>query len=335
MAAGLPLCALQPPLPIEQNRLTVIHEPWQGGHLQAKQWVHDERSAALRWRLVAAMTVALALGCEATVAQAPVLVTPPELSTDQYESSPAFTPDGREVFFMLADPQFARYRLMWSRCEAGRWSVPRPPLFAAEAQILEGDPFITADGAQLYFISARQGDKKDDFDIWVVGREADGSYRHAQRLPEPVNSMDAELLPRITQNGRLYFGSDRPGGFGQMDIYIATSISGTWTVANAGPPLSTAASEFEADVSPDERTVVVVADRGDRSHLYRYEKRDSRWIEIGRIPARTDVFQVGPLLSPDADRLLFAQADPERSGEWYVIDLKPTVDPHWPPRCVP
>jgi Tol biopolymer transport system component len=287
---------------------------------------NERRGRALAW---ATLIVASVAG-----AREPVAITPQELSTDQYEASPAFTPDGREVFYMLADPAFARYRLMWSRCESGRWSAPRPPEFAAAPEIFEGDPFLTPDGSQLYFISAREGDKKDDFDIWVVARESDGGYRKARRLPDPVNSPNVELLPRVTGDRRIYFGSDRPGGHGQMDIYIASpAADGAWSVVNAGPPLSTAASEYEAEVSRDERTIVVVADRGDRSHLYRFAKQAGRWVEIERIAARMDVFQVGPLLSPTADRLLFAQADPRRSGEWYVIDLAARVDQRWPPAC--
>src|SRR3546814_8072673 len=42
--------------------------------------------------------------------------------------------------------------------------------------------------------------------------------------------------------------------------------------------------------------------------------------ETGRIEAARDVFQVGPLLSPTGDRLLFAQAAGARSGEMYLID---------------
>jgi hypothetical protein len=79
--------------------------------------------------------------------------------------------------------------------------------------------------------------------------------------------------------------------------------------------------------------MIVVADRGDRSHLYRYERSAQGWTERGRIAAREDVFQVGPLLSPRADRLLFAQADGERSGEWFLIDLAPQPDASWPPSC--
>ncbi len=79
--------------------------------------------------------------------------------------------------------------------------------------------------------------------------------------------------------------------------------------------------------------MVVVADRGDRSHLYVYDRRGDAWTERDRVRARNDVFQVGPLLSPDADRLLFAQAQADRSGEFFLVDLRPDPDPDWPPVC--
>jgi Tol biopolymer transport system component len=139
-------------------------------------------------------------------------------------------------------------------------------------------------------------------------------------------------LPRADRDGRLYFGSDRPGGLGRSDIYVATQASGgKWSVRNVGPPVSSAANEYEAEISPDGRTLIAVIDRGDRSHLYRFERRGEHWIERERIPAHANVFQVGPLLSPNADRLLFAQAEGARSGELFVTDLAQEVDARWPP----
>ena len=102
------------------------------------------------------------------------------------------------------------------------------------------------------------------------------------------------------------------------------------TVRNVGPPVSTAAYEYEAEISHDGRTLIAVVDRGDRSHLYRFERSGSRWIERERISALANVFQVGPLLSPTADRLLFAQADGVRSGELFLIDLVERPDERWP-----
>jgi hypothetical protein len=64
-----------------------------------------------------------------------------------------------------------------------------------------------------------------------------------------------------------------------------------------------------------------------------YDLDADGWHERGRVPAREDVFQVGPLLSPDAKRLLFAQADGSASGEFFLVELAPGSDPAWPPAC--
>ena len=261
--------------------------------------------------------------------------TPATLSINQYESSPTFSADGRELYFFRADRGFGGYRLLQSECRNGQWSRPVEPAFAAPVPALESDPALDADGLRLYFVSNRGAADPDDLDIWVVERATRGSeWGMPRRLPEPVNSAGSELLPRPMPDGRLLFGSSRAGGLGQGDIYVATPDGkGGWQVANVGAPVSSAANEYEAEISRDGRVLVVVADRGDRSHLYVYDRQGDAWHERGRIAARDDVFQVGPLLSPDGRRLLFAQADRERSGELYVVDLAAGADPAWPPRC--
>ena len=70
---------------------------------------------------------------------------------------------------------------------------------------------------------------------------------------------------------------------------------------------------------------------------FRGQRKDGngKWLALGRVPAREDVFQVGPLLSPKGDRLLFAQADRSGSGELFLADLAPDADRSWPPACAP
>lgn len=290
-------------------------------------------SLAAGWLLIAGCAGADAPGRQAPKPAAAVRWTPPGIASDQYESSPTFSPDGREIYFMRSDRQFANWRILHSRCGRDGWSTPQAPSFAA-ASAADADPFLSADGRRLYFVSTRHDPAGEDLDIHYVERAADGAWGAAQRLPEPVNSKASELLPRETADGRLYFGSSRDGGHGKNDLYLATpQAGGGWQVRNLGPPLSTAADEYEADVARDGRSLVAVIDRGDRSHLYRFERHGEGWRESGRIPARSDVFQVGPLLSPRGDRLLFAQADGERSGELFLIDLVAQPDRGWPPRC--
>ena len=265
--------------------------------------------------------------------------TPEAISSADYESSPAFSPDGRELYFMRSDKSFSRYQVLVSRCEAGRWTAPVPPSFTLPPPVNDADPFITPDGRRLYFVSSRpaqqRGAAADDLDIWRSERSADGRWGPPQRLPEPVNSSASELLPREDAQGRLLFGSSRPGGHGQGDIWRATPLpGGAWRVENLGPPVSSAANEYEAELSRDGRSLVLVVDRGRRSHLERFTLgSDGRWTAAGRLPGRNEVFQVGPLLSPRGERLLFAQADGERSGELFLVDLVPNATEDWPPRC--
>ena len=286
----------------------------------------------VRWELfIAAGFAAIASASDA------VRWTPASLSTDQYESSPAFSPDGREMFLFRGDPSFSRYQLLYSHCVDGRWSAGVVPDFAAAPPIDEADPAFSPDGNRLYFVSTREDSRptgESDLDIWYVDRDARGQWGKPVRIPEPVNSPAAELLPRPQPDGSLLFGSDRAGGHGGNDIYIARR-NDRWLVENLGAPVNTAANEYEADLSRDGQLMVVIADRGDRSHLYPYRRKRGAWIAQPRIVPNLEVFQVGPLLSPRADRLLFAQADPVRSGELFVLDLTPHADPGWPPICGP
>lgn len=295
---------------------------------------HALRRPLLRRCINACATAALGTGvaCAAQTDHA-VRWTPDAVSTPGYEASPSVSPDGQHLLYLSANPSFSRWRLLEARCTPGGWSPPAPPSFSMAAPVMEADPAFTPDGAGAYFISTRHDPKHEDFDIYFVARDGDG-WGTPERLPRPVNSDASELLPRVDRSGRLYFGSSRAGGEGQGDIYVAERApSGAWAVRNVGPPVSTSANEYEAEVSQDGRTLVVVADRGDRSHLYRYRLEAEGWRETGRIAARDDVFQVGPLLSPRGERLLFAQADDARSGEWFLIDLMPGSTEAWPPAC--
>ncbi|MGJ4803204.1 TolB family protein [Luteimonas sp. SDU82] len=275
-------------------------------------------------------------GAQATTHAPVARWTPDAWSTDQYETTPTFSEDGRLAVFMRADRAFGRYRLMESSCVEGRWTAPLEPAFSADTAMHDGDPFLAPGGNSLYFISTRHRFAQvgnDDFDIYVVARDAGGNWGTPERLPAPVNSDSSELLPSVDRAGHLYFGSARPGGLGGTDIYRATrDAAGNWHVANV-VAVNTPANDFEAEVSRDGTRLAVVSDRDLRSRIYLYTRTGDHWVPGPRIHGEDSVFQVGPRFSPDGRRLLFGQDAGQLSGEIYLGDLAADADPAWPPRC--
>ena len=87
------------------------------------------------------------------------------ISTGYFESHPAFTPDGRTLYFLRSTPNFSLWTILVSRFEKGKWTTPETAPFSG--QYSDADPFITSDGSRFYFISRRPvaGKSKPDLDI--------------------------------------------------------------------------------------------------------------------------------------------------------------------------
>src|SRR5688572_11270796 len=129
----------------------------------------------LRPRSLGAVLVAL-VGCAGVLAAVPppyraagplpepVLFSEGVVCTGEFESHPAFTPDGRTLYFVRSTPQFTGWTIYVTHHADGRWSTPKVAPFSGKHR--DADPFITADGKRLYFISDRPADgrPKEDMD---------------------------------------------------------------------------------------------------------------------------------------------------------------------------
>ncbi len=181
------------------------------------------------------------------------------ISTGDYDSHPAFTSDGRTLYFLKSTPNFNFWTIVVSRFENGKWNAPEVAPFSG--QWSDADPFITEDGAKLYFISTRpqEGQSNRNLDIWVVEKTADG-WGKPRNLGVPINSSGREWYPTLARNGTLYFGSDREGGKGATDIYRSRLVDGKYGVPeNLGDAINTPAGEFEPFIAPDESYLIFAA----------------------------------------------------------------------------
>jgi Tol biopolymer transport system component len=256
---------------------------------------------------------------------------PAGISSPQFESHAAFDPRTRDLYFVRSTPAFQGWRILLSRCTAKGWSEPEPPAFAGDG--VEADPYFTADGRSLYFISTRSvnGVKRKDLDIWRVDRGERGEWSAPVRLPEPVNSPGAEWFPRPGPDGWLYFGSNRPGGLGGNDIWRARAdAGGRWAVENLGAAVNSAGDDYEPLPSADGSRMIVMAEGG----LYETRKTETGWSPRTKLGPEVNVngTEIGALFSPSGRSLLFSRdTKGSESGEFFV--WQESGAEAWPPEC--
>ena len=253
---------------------------------------------------------------------------PAGIASDQFESHPAFDPLTGDFYFVRSSTEFKGWRILTSRCRDGHWSQPVDAAFAGDG--VEADPYFTADGRTVYFISTRSTDgiKRKDLDIWRVTRDASDAWAAPERLPEPINSPGQEWFPRPARDGWLYFGSDRPGGQGRTDIWRARQVSGKWTVENLGSPVNTAGHEYEPLPAADGHRLIIMANDG----LYESRLQNGAWSAKKKLGLEINVngSEIGALLSPSGKSLLFARdlGKAHGSGEFFVWHESEEAWPH-------
>ncbi len=85
--------------------------------------------------------------------------------------------------------------------------------------------------------------------LWCV-RWLGDRWGTAYELPSPVNSDATEYSPVVRDDGSLFFASDRSGGAGLGDIYVATPNGESWTVDALGASVNSSGGEWNVEVSP-------------------------------------------------------------------------------------
>jgi WD40-like Beta Propeller Repeat len=279
----------------------------------------------LRWAMAMFAVVAGAAAGAATTVWAPKAI-----SSDRFESHPAFDPLTGDLYFVRSAPDFSGWRIYVSHCEKSGWTTPVDAPFAGDG--VEADPWFTSDGHTLYFISTRTTDGVTgrNLDLWRVTRDAALKWQTPTRLPEPLSAPSREWFPRIGRDGWLYFGSDRAGGAGKTDIWRAREEQGKWSVENLGPNINTAANEFEAEMSPDGNTLIVMAEDG----LYESSRSGDRWGARRKLPAEINVnaTEVGALFSPSGQSMLFARDTGKPLSGEFILWKRGTPE-DWPKPC--
>ena len=228
------------------------------------------------------------------------------VSTGDFESHPAFTPDGKTLYFLRSSPTFNFWTILATHFKNNKWSTPE--VISISGQYRDADPFITNDGSRFYFISDRpNGDpsrkqEKRSLDIWVMGKTGK-DWSAPRNLGPPVNTSGEEWYPTVAADGTLYFGSDR--GKGGTDIYRSRFVDGKYLEPeNLGESINTQYEEFEPYIAPDQSYLIFMAVRPDGlggSDLYISYQQNGNWTKAVNLGDKINSkgSEYSPIVSPD------------------------------------
>jgi outer membrane protein OmpA-like peptidoglycan-associated protein len=130
----------------------------------------------------------------------------------------------------------------------------------------EGAPSLSADGQILFFVACAEmdgsygNDERHGYgscDIFYAEKTGD-KWSEAFNLGKGINSSNFESQPSFSADGKtLYFVSNRPGGFGETDIYVSVlDEKNYWSEpVNLGSKINTTGKEESVFIHNDGKTL--------------------------------------------------------------------------------
>ena len=162
-------------------------------------------------------------------------------------------PDGKTIYFQSdrsidGSGQSTRHSFIWKVTKTVEdWSEPR----MLNPALMGGYPSVTNECTVYLSSSVRKGFGKVDIYSSIL---KDGKYSKAQNIGKVINTENIELDSFIAPNkSYLIYCSDKPGGYGKYDLYIAfQKRDGSWTEPiNMGKEINSSLSVTRPSVTPD------------------------------------------------------------------------------------
>ena len=180
------------------------------------------------------------------------------INTNEIEGVPLISADGSMIIYtyvgekstggllndqLVKDKINGTYRediFMSTRINDTTWALP----FGVSSLNTKGNDAavaISPDGQTLFSFDSDETNTGDLYYSKLSGSQ----WSRPLKLNKNINSEYWEGSCSISSDGRfLYFSSERPGGYGGIDLYVSEKINGDWGVAkNLGPMVNTELNE--------------------------------------------------------------------------------------------
>ncbi|MFN3753884.1 OmpA family protein [Flavobacterium sp.] len=151
-----------------------------------------------------------------------------KINTKYHEDTPAFTKDGKTVYFTRNNYLDGRgfdankvtllkiYRANLD--DQGKWVNITPLAFNSDSY-QAAHPALSPDEKTLYFASDMPGTFGQS-DLFRVKINEDGSLGTPENLGKSINTEGRETYPFVSEDNELYFASDGQPGLGGLDVFV-------------------------------------------------------------------------------------------------------------------
>jgi Tol biopolymer transport system component len=260
--------------------------------------------------------------------------------------TPSISADGLSLYFTSDRPDGEGRWDIWLATRTSttdEWSPATNVGSSVNTSGMESMPSISADGLELYFCRGDWGQG----DLYVVTRNSpEEPWQTAVRLSDAVNVSADDYSPLISFDGlSLYFVSKRPGGPGDIDMWVTVrpTLDAEWGCPEPlPPPINSPHKEGHKCVSTDGLMLFFQRIEGRQANKSLYVTiRDTKadpWsqpINLGPMPLGGASIPAIYSLSSDGTKLYFCDhpfVEPQSGGYgksdiWYMpIIVSPDPD---------
>ncbi len=269
----------------------------------------------------------------------------PEVNTPFSDYSPIISADGNTLIFTsnrTDDPSKVRsntnYEDIYVTYKRGNiWTTPK--LISPNINIKYNDAAasLSPDGKTL-FLYYEEGEG-DIYTSTLNGEE----WSKPQPLNKNINTgMFWETCASVSADGKkLYFASNRPGGFGELDLYVSQlDGKGDWGKAvNLGPTINTPENEDSPFIHHDGVTLYFSSNGHPRlgnSDIFVTEFKNNKWTKPENMgyPLNSWEYDGFFTLSPDKKKGYFSTAKEGGLGDADIYSIT-FLEPKYKPKPKP